>query len=241
VPIQIHRESGPAGSAKLGRMGVALRMTQTDPDAALSSADHWDAGDRVAVGERAPRLERRSSEAEIEALYRSRYAGFRRALAAMTGSYETAHDVVQEAFARALAQRQQFRGRGEGPLAAWVWRIAQRVALDELARSRRLPVEGRRDVMEVDMGLVEPARDFELDDAVRTLPPRRRLIFFLRYFADFSYEEIAAACGISEGTVAASLAQSRAAVSEALGGSEGLGADDAFGERCVLAELQPRR
>jgi DNA-directed RNA polymerase specialized sigma24 family protein len=37
---------------------------------------------------------------------------------------------------------------------------------------------------------------------------------FLRYFADLSYAEIADACGISEGTVAATLAQARAALHE---------------------------
>ena len=35
-------------------------------------------------------------------------------------------DVVQEAFARAIAERYRFRG--EAPLGAWVWRIALRVA-----------------------------------------------------------------------------------------------------------------
>jgi DNA-directed RNA polymerase specialized sigma24 family protein len=33
---------------------------------------------------------------------------------------------------------------------------------------------------------------------------------FLRYFGDFSYAEIAEACDVSEGTVAAALAQARA-------------------------------
>jgi DNA-directed RNA polymerase specialized sigma24 family protein len=42
------------------------------------------------------------------------------------------------------------------------------------------------------------------------------LVVFLRYFADLSYEEIASTCEISEGTVAASLAQARAALLEAL-------------------------
>jgi RNA polymerase sigma-70 factor, ECF subfamily len=150
-----------------------------------------------------------ASRAEIEALYRERYLGFRRALAPMTGSYETAHDVVQEAFARALAERRSFRG--EAPLGAWVWRIAQRVALDERERSGRLP-RGDAPLN----GLVEPAHDPELSAALIALPPRRRLIFFLRYFADMSYREIALACGISEGTVAASVAQARADVAEAL-------------------------
>jgi DNA-directed RNA polymerase specialized sigma24 family protein len=43
------------------------------------------------------------------------------------------------------------------------------------------------------------------------------LIFFLRYFGDMTYREIAAVCEISEGTVAASLAQARASIAEALG------------------------
>ena len=58
--------------------------------------------------------------------------------------------------------------------------------------------------------LLEPERDTELAAALRRLSPRRRLIVFLRYFGDFSYAEIAAACEVSEGTVAATLAQAHA-------------------------------
>jgi RNA polymerase sigma-70 factor (ECF subfamily) len=150
-----------------------------------------------------------ASRAEIEALYHERYAAFRRTLATVTGSYETAHDVVQEAFARALAGRRSFRG--EAPLAAWVWRIAFRIALDERSRSMRVLLEDR-----LELDLVEPARDPELSEALRTLPARRRLVFFLRYFADLSYHEIAEVCGISEGTVAATVAHARADLAAAL-------------------------
>jgi len=156
---------------------------------------------------------RGASKAEIEALYRDRYLGFRRALAALTGSYETAHDVVQEAFARALAQSHRYRG--EAPLGAWVWAIALRVAHDERRRTVPVPLA---EVLET--GLPQPARDPQLSEALRALPPRRRLVLFLRYFADFSYQEIASICGISEGTVAATIAQARAAVVEALGEAE---------------------
>ncbi len=150
-----------------------------------------------------------ASREELEALYRERYLGFRRGLAATTGSYELAHDVVQEAFARALTQRQRYRG--DAPLAAWVWGIAVRVAREE---RRTTKPAGSREVIETE--LIEPAHDPELRDALRALPPRRRLIFFLRYFADMSYREIAAVCRISEGTVAASIAQSRASLAAAL-------------------------
>jgi DNA-directed RNA polymerase specialized sigma24 family protein len=39
---------------------------------------------------------------------------------------------------------------------------------------------------------------------------------FLRYFADFSYEEIAEVCGVRAGTVAAALAQARAELGQAV-------------------------
>ncbi len=150
-----------------------------------------------------------ASRKELEALYRERYLGFRRALAAATGSYEVAHDVVQEAFARALARRQTYRG--DAPLGAWVWGIAIRVAREERRRAKPAPLGEV-----IDAELPEPAHDPELREALRALPPRRRLIFFLRYFADMTYREIAVICGVSEGTVAASIAQSRASIAEAL-------------------------
>jgi RNA polymerase sigma-70 factor (ECF subfamily) len=150
------------------------------------------------------------TKSSLEQLYGQRYAAFRRALTPVTGSYEAAHDVVQEAFARALARRRQCRD--EAVLAAWVWQIAWNVALDGRAAGREVPFEEAFVAT-----LVDPADDPELDAALATLPPRRRLIFFLRYFADFSYAEIAAACEISEGTVAAALAQAREDLALALG------------------------
>jgi len=144
----------------------------------------------------------------IEELYRRRYVGFRNALATVTGSHETARDAVQEGFARALASRRQFRG--DGSLAAWVWRMALRAAL-EARGEREVSID---DVL--DPRLVAPERNPSLTAALATLPPRRRLIVFLRYFADFSYSEIATACDVSEGTVAATLAQAHQALAETL-------------------------
>jgi RNA polymerase sigma-70 factor (ECF subfamily) len=145
----------------------------------------------------------------LERIYRDRYLGFRNALATITGDYETARDVVQEAFARALKSRSTVRN--EGALEAWVWRIAIRTALELRGEHAPSKLNGA-----LDPKLVEPDRDPELAEALRQLPPRRRLIVFLRYFADLSYDQIAEVCGISEGTVAATLAQARATLEETL-------------------------
>jgi RNA polymerase sigma-70 factor, ECF subfamily len=142
---------------------------------------------------------------ELERLYRERYFGFRNALATVTGSYDSARDAVQEGFARALANKHQFKG---GSLAAWVWKIAYHAAL-ESRRTREVPGD-------FDPELVGRDRDPELAAALQQLPPRRRLIVFLRYFADLSYDEIAEVCEISPGTVAATLAQAKETLAAAL-------------------------
>lgn len=144
---------------------------------------------------------------QLEQLYRDRYVGFRNALALVAGSREAARDAVQEAFAIALRERRRLRR--EESLAPWVWRIAYRLALRERGRT---PEEE----LPADLSILDEERDPALAAASRSLPPRRRLVVFLRYFADCSYAEIAAALAISEGTVAATLAQAQAALHDEL-------------------------
>jgi RNA polymerase sigma-70 factor, ECF subfamily len=151
---------------------------------------------------------------EIERIYRRRYVEFRNGVLTVTGSLEAARDAVQEGFAQALRDRAQFRG--DGALDAWIWRIVFRCALN----ARRNGHELTLDEAIVDTPLVPGERDPRLAEALHALPRRRRLVVFLRYFADLSYTEIAAICGVSEGTVAATLAQAHAQLSAALEAKE---------------------
>lgn len=144
-----------------------------------------------------------ATSADLERLYRERYGVFLDGMTRLLNDREEAHDVVQEAFARALRERRRFRG--EGNLEAWVWRVAVNHAL----KTRRRLRESWSDEV-IDPGPAAAAGDDDVREAVRALPPRRRLVVFLRYFADLSYDEIARVCGVSTGTVAATLAQSRA-------------------------------
>lgn len=151
-----------------------------------------------------PTLYRRVDPVEqaLENLYRSSYARFEVVLTTVCRDREAARDVVQEAFAVALTKRRQYRG--EGSLEAWVWKIALRLA-SGLRPNSSEPLPDR-----LDPALPEPESDPELAAAIRLLAPRRRLVIFLRHFADLSYNEIAEACGVSRGTVAATLAQAHA-------------------------------
>src|SRR5436190_13621530 len=128
---------------------------------------------------------------EIESLYSTSYLRYRNALAAVTGSYDSARDAVQQAFAQAIAERAAFRG--EGSLSSWVWKIALRQALALREEFAVAELNGA-----FDPRLVEPTADPALAAALRALPPRRRLVVFLRHFADLSYAEIAEIVGVSE-------------------------------------------
>jgi RNA polymerase sigma-70 factor, ECF subfamily len=145
----------------------------------------------------------------LEELYRKRYSRFLNTLATVTRDWESAHDAVQETFARAYAQRK--RWRQESSLETWVWKIALRTALGFRGEIEHARLNGA-----FDPGLVEPDRDPALADALRALPPKRRLVVFLRYFADLPYGEIARICAVSEGTVAATLSQAHQALHETM-------------------------
>ncbi len=149
----------------------------------------------------------------IAAVYRLRYVGFAAALATVTGNREAGRDAVQEGFATVLRRRWRFRG---GSLEAWIWKISLRAAL------RAMQSDGRAITIDaLEPQVVNRERDPGLTAAIGSLPPRRRLIVFLRYFADLSYAEIAEALEVSEGTVAAALAQAREALADEMRREEG--------------------
>jgi RNA polymerase sigma-70 factor (ECF subfamily) len=148
----------------------------------------------------------------IERLYRERFVRFRNGVAPVAGSYEAAHDAVQEGFARALRSSRQYAGRGS--LEGWVWRIVLRAALEQRRPGEEVSLDA------VDPVFVEPERDLELAAALRALPPRRRLVVFLRYFADLPYRTIAEVLELDAGTVAATLAQARRSLAAILAEEE---------------------
>jgi RNA polymerase sigma-70 factor (ECF subfamily) len=142
---------------------------------------------------------------ELELLYRERLADFCRAAAAIAGDAELGRDAVQEAFARAVRKRRRYRG--DGPLEAWVWRIVVNAARD--ARRKRVLLAEPGDAAAAESP-VPPRLPLEL------LTERQREVLFLHYYADLDYATIAAALGISPGTVGATLSTARRTLRGAL-------------------------
>src|SRR4051794_9787255 len=134
---------------------------------------------------------------QLERLYREHLTEFRRVASAIAGNLDLGHDAVQDAFAHAV--RSQRRFRGDGTLDAWVWRIVVNAARD-----------ARRHAKQETASIWLPAGEsLGVEVPLQGLTDRQREIVFLHYFADLSYEEIAAALGISAGTVGATLTAAR--------------------------------
>jgi RNA polymerase sigma factor (sigma-70 family) len=137
---------------------------------------------------------------ELRAIYEQRLPELCRVAAAVIGSRQAAEDVVQEAFVRAVRQRDSFEGRGS--LEAWVWKIVVNAARD--ARARRPAEADLEDLPDCVRASDDPRREL-VREALEQLPERQRLVLFLRYYADLDYHSIAEATAISDGTVAATL------------------------------------
>lgn len=144
---------------------------------------------------------RGAQRADIEAIYRDRFRAFVISATVLLRDGESALDVVQEGFARALRRRRSFRG--DGSLEAWIWRIVL-----NLVRDRQRSVVRNRatstDVLQAGSS-TPPSPDDSVRARLRALPERQRMAVFLRYYAGLTYGEIAEVLEVRPGTVGASL------------------------------------
>jgi RNA polymerase sigma factor (sigma-70 family) len=156
-------------------------------------------------------VRRKDLIAELEALYRARYRQFVRVATAIAGE-ERAHDVVQEAFARAIRSSSSYRG--EGTIEAWLWQVLINAARAE--RSARADTSSLEDDEVPVVGNGHPTDDLDIRAWVVSLPERQRLAVFLRYYADLDYRAIGAALEIEVGTVSATLSAAHTALRRSL-------------------------
>ena len=181
------------------------------------------AAENVAREDKVPSRPRRIAEsgstlayASPEVLFRSEHESLVRALAlAAGGDLEDARDAVQEAFVRLCLDWPRI-SRYEDP-AAWV----RRVALNRLRNQQRSRRRWRdallrlgshaRERAAAGMAITPGAQlaDCEALRVLRPLPERQRAAMALHCVADLSVAQVAAAMGISEGSVKQHLFRAR--------------------------------
>lgn len=133
-------------------------------------------------------------------------------LTVLSRDSSAAEEATAEAFIRAYARWPQVRRMERRT--AWVFTVA----LNELRSSKR---RRRREVLSYDVtgtGWQPPGgHDPELWSAVAGLPERTRQVVVLRYVADLPEADIAAALGVTRGTVATLLSRARRNLAAVLG------------------------
>jgi len=152
------------------------------------------------------------SSGDLEEFYAAHVHGLILQLYAYTGDRETAEEVVQEAFCRALPRWDRIRTYDDP--AGWVRRVAWnlatsrwrrlRTAADFSRRHRETPVDG-------------PGPDrVLLVAALAKLPANHRRVVVLHHLADLPVDDIAQQLGVAAGTVRVWLHRGRTALAALL-------------------------
>lgn len=138
----------------------------------------------------------------------------------LTGSREEALELSQEVFLKAWQALPDWRP--EAQFHTWLYRIASNLAYDLLRRRRIVSYEPIAEDYDAPVDEAGPEARLQarqgmaaLDAALARLPADQREIVLLREVEGLSYDELAAALGIDEGTVKSRLARGRAALAQA--------------------------
>jgi RNA polymerase sigma-70 factor (ECF subfamily) len=150
--------------------------------------------------------------ADFAAWYQAESGRVRTVLAGVCGDAALAEEATAEAFAKAFARWSKVRAL-DSP-AAWVYRVALNEVRSRIRRRRH----ERRYLARQAPATVPPPREpaTELWAALRELSPKARTAVVLRYVADLTEPEVAAAMGVSTGTVGSILSRSRRRLAELL-------------------------
>lgn len=125
-----------------------------------------------------------------------------------SGSRAIAEDVTSATFEKALRGLDRYRWREPG-IGPWLFRIASNELVDVHRREGRqdraahnLRASGPSGDAALAVPEADPGGGEEVRAALGRIPPRYQRALTLRYFADLSNEEAAAAMGVSRATMA---------------------------------------
>lgn len=123
----------------------------------------------------------------------------------MTGDREAALDLLQDTFFTAFKELAGFRR--ESQFSSWLYSIASRKTLNYLSRKKLLsflPLGGK-EACEPSYNMADNVESSEIDagikKAVKSLPPKQKIVFTLRFFDQLAFAEIAEILGKSVSTV----------------------------------------
>lgn len=121
----------------------------------------------------------------------------------MTGNSDDALDLMQEVFVSVFRNLASYRG--EGSFKSWMFRIAHYRCIEFYRRKK--PMQGLDDTPELECGSVCPEGELalgqqntQLTQAMQQLPLAQKAVVELKFFGQFTFDEIAVQLGISANT-----------------------------------------
>ena len=173
-----------------------------------------------ASGSRPAPIRAADARTAVTALYQVHAVGLIRLAVVMTGDRQAAEDVVQEAFCGLFRRWAHLADKDKA--LSYVRSSALNGCRSELRRRIRNERRASRDTAPADAESAEYAalvgeEHREVLAALRRLPRRQREALVLRFYLDLSEPEIAAAMGISPGTVKSTTSRALAALGRLLG------------------------
>ncbi|MDI6741277.1 MAG: sigma-70 family RNA polymerase sigma factor [Smithella sp.] len=151
----------------------------------------------------------------------------------MTGNYDEACDVTQEAFVAAYKSIRKFKA--ESKFSTWLYRIVinysknrlkqlrgrerrESFSLDDSTKIKGTEISGQSSAQESDPGMRMERREREaqVQQCINKLDEEYRDVLVLRDIQGFSYEEIKAILNIPDGTVKSRLSRARNALKNCL-------------------------
>ena len=135
----------------------------------------------------------------------------------MLGDRHLAEDIVQDTFIKVMRSLNTYRG--DGPIAAWLYRIGYREAIAATRKRRETPLDpeemleaGDRPVTSVEDAVLAAELARRLDTAIARLAEPLRSAFVLRDIEQLSTAEVARALDVSESAVKMRLTRARQAL-----------------------------
>lgn len=135
----------------------------------------------------------------------------------IAGDRHLAEDIVQETFIKVMRSLDTYRG--DGPIAAWLYRIGYRQAITATRKRRETPLDpdemlhtGDRAVADVEHAVLAAELTRRLDGAIAGLAEPLRSAFILRDIEQLSTAEVAQALDISESAAKMRLSRARQAL-----------------------------
>ncbi|WP_026462048.1 RNA polymerase sigma factor [Adhaeribacter aquaticus] len=124
---------------------------------------------------------------------------------------DTAEDLVQDTFIKAIHTMKSGRYNEEGKFSSWICRIAHNLAIDYFRKEKRSPMINLEDGSNIfnhlsfseesieTLQIKEETHD-RLRELIQQLPEAQKEVLIMRHYADMSFQEIAEATGVSINT-----------------------------------------